>query len=89
MLSGICPCMSCIPKFWHMYLITYSNSMVIVKSNIHLQQKSLQIMRLSSPQNYWRQKANAAEIAFQLKIIGGKNLPSRLFSLKYNNKKKL
>ena len=40
-----------------------------------------------SPRNYRRQKAIAAEIAFQVKVIGGKFLS--LFSLKYNNKKKL
>ena len=44
---------------------------------------------LTSPRNYRRQKAIAAEIAFQVKIIGGKFLPPSLFSLKYNNKKKL
>ena len=42
-----------------------------------------------SPRNYWQQKAIAAEIAFQVKIIGSKNLLSSLFSLKYNNKKEL
>ena len=42
-----------------------------------------------SPRNYQRQKAIAAEIAFQVKIISGKNLLPSLFSLKYNNKKKL
>ena len=43
----------------------------------------------TSPRNSRRQKAIAAEIAFQVKIIGGKNLPPGLFPLKYNNKKKL
>ena len=43
---------------------------------------------MNSPQNYWRQKTIAAEIAFQVKIISGKNLQPSLFSLKYNNKKK-
>ena len=42
-----------------------------------------------SPRSIWRQKAIAVEIAFQVKIIGAKNLPPSLFSLKYNNKKKL
>ena len=42
-----------------------------------------------SRRTFWRQKAVAVEIAFQVKIIGAKNLPPSLFSLKYNNKKKL
>ena len=37
---------------------------------------------VASPQNYWWQKAIAAEMAFQVKIIGGKNLLPSLFSLK-------
>ena len=49
----------------------------------------LLLTHVCSPQNYWQQKAIAAEIAFQVKIIGGKNLLPSLFSLKYNNKKKL
>ena len=44
---------------------------------------------LCSPQNYRQQEAIATKIAFQVKIIGSKNLPQSLFSLKYNNKKKL
>ena len=46
-------------------------------------------MQENSPQNYQQQKAITAEIAFQVKIIRGKNLSPSLFSLKYNNKIKL
>ena len=31
MLFGICPSMLCTPKFWHLYMIQYSNFMVTVK----------------------------------------------------------
>ena len=31
MLFGISALTSCAPKFWHMYMITYSNFMVIVE----------------------------------------------------------
>ena len=44
---------------------------------------------VASPRNYRWQKAIAAEMAFQGKIISSKNLLRSLFSLKqYNNKKK-
>ena len=49
----------------------------------------LLLTHVYNPRNYWQQKAIAAEIAFQVKIIGGKNLLPCLFSLKYNNKEKL
>ena len=42
-----------------------------------------------SPQNYQQQKAIAAEIVFQVKIIGSQNLLPSLFSLKDNKKKLL
>ena len=32
MLFSICPSMSCLPKFWYMYLIPYTNFMVIVEA---------------------------------------------------------
>ena len=62
------------------YLFTYGNFFMVqscIKNSWH------------SPQNYWQQKAIAAKIVFQVKIIGGKNLSPSLFSLKYNNKKTL
>ena len=31
MLFGICTCMSCTPKFWHMYMIAYGDFMIIVE----------------------------------------------------------
>ena len=31
MLFGICPGASHAPKFWHMYVIKYSNFMIIVE----------------------------------------------------------
>ena len=62
------------------YLFIYGNFFMVqscIKNSWH------------SPQNYWRQKAIAAKIVFQVKIISGKNLSPSLFSLKYNNKKTL
>ena len=60
----------------------------IIRKNIYFQ-ITMVPGDTSNPQNYWWQKAIAAEIAFQVKISSGKNSLPSLFSLKYNNQKKL
>ena len=47
--------------------------------------EKLKVLSEISPQNDQWHKAIAAEIAFQVKIFGSKNLPPSFFSLKYNN----
>ena len=41
MLFGICPHMSCMPIFWHKYVITYSDFMVIVEPCYCMQSSAL------------------------------------------------
>ena len=43
----------------------------------------------SSPQNYWWQKATAAEIAFQVKIISGKKYAAQSFFFEVQYEKTL